>query len=252
MPAKIHHTQRNPTAITATSADANFPAINLRETPVDRQWRATGVVLQNIDIDLGASVAVTAVCVQHTNAPSFTVLADAAINPPTTNRGTLTPAADNAGRRKGVLEFSATVRYIRLQIPASLAVAEDNGVAVGYYYIGAVYVFGATLSLPRDPLYGSGVESISPQDSVEMANGQIVTVATGPTYAQLRMLFSPQASQDVERARRLARLAPCWLDLDIASERWRQWPVRSPEPRMNRDIARPRAERVELSFRELA
>lgn len=252
MPAKLHHTLRNPTNITTTSADPNFPALNLRETPIDRQWRATGVVLQNVDIDLGSSVAVTAVCVQHTNAPSFTVLADAAISPPTTNRGTLSLAADHAGRRKGVLEFSATVRYIRLQIPASAAVAEDNGVALGYYYIGSIYVFGATLALPRDPLYGSRIEQVSPQDSTDLPNGQTVTVALGPTYAQLAMQFSAQAGQDVERARRLARLGPCWLDLDIASERWRQWPVRSPDPRVSRDIARPRAERIDLPFREIA
>jgi hypothetical protein len=252
MPAKIHHTVRNPTAITASSADPNFPALNLRETPIDRQWRATGVALQNVDIDLGSSVAVAAVAVQHTNAPTLTVFADAAINPPTTNRGTITPATDHTGRRKGILEFSATVRYIRLQIPASSAVAEENGVALGYYYIGSIYVFGATLALPRDPLYGSRLEHVSPQDSTDMPNGQVVTVAIGPTFTQINLQFSAQAGQDVERARRLARLAPCWLDLDIASERWRQWPVRSPEPRVSRDIARPRAERIDLPFREIA
>lgn len=252
MPAKVHHTLRTLPTISATSADGNFPVANLRELQVDRQWRSVGVALQNIDIDLGTSQAVTAVAVQHSNAPSLTVFADAGITPPTSNRGTITPAADHAGRRKGVVEFSASVRYIRLQIPASSAVAEDNGVALGYYYIGTVYVFGATLALPRDPLYGSRLEHMSPQDSTELPNGQVVTVSLGPTVAQVNLQFSAQAGQDIERARRLARLAPCWLDLDIASERWRQWPVRSPAGSVSRDIARPRAERIDLPFREIA
>ena len=251
MPAKVHHTQRIPTTFSATSFTAGFPASNLGDSLIDRPWRSSGTALQNIDIDLGASVTVTAVCVQHTNAPSMTVLADNG-TPATVPRGTLTPVQDHTGRRRGALEFSASVRYIRLQIPAASVVAEDNGVALGYYYIGAVYVFGATLALPRDPLYGSRIEQVVPQDLIELPNGQAIAVGAGAAYSQVSLQFSAQAGQDIERARRLARLAPCWLDLDIASERWRQWPVRSPAGSVSRDIARPRAERIDLPFREIA
>ena len=251
MTARIHYNQRSPTAVAATSSDGNFPVANINTTPVDRQWRSTSTVLQNIDIDLGSSLPITAVCVQHTNAPAFTVLADNS-NPPTTARGTLTTYADNGGRRKGKLEFSATVRYIRLQVAASVAVAEENGTALGYYYIGAAYVFANTLNLPRDPSYGSPINHNAAQETIELPNGQAIAVALGPVYSTMELGFTVGSSADIERVRRLAALAPVWLDLDVASERWRQWPVRCTADRVTRNVARINGERVEIPLREIA
>jgi hypothetical protein len=252
MPAKLHHTLRNLASVTATSAAANYAATNVRESPVDKPWRSTSNALQNLDIDLGGSFAVVAVAVQGTNAPSFTVLADGS-NPPTTARGTLTLATDNTGRRKGILEFAATVRYIRLQIPATSVVADDNGTVQSYYEVGAVYVFGATLNLPRDPIYGSSsMEAVFPQTSVDLANGQNVTSNDGAPYVEPTLGFSTRSDQDVEKAARLARLGVCWLDLGITSERHRQWPVRHVLPRLVRRVTRVNGEQVELKLREIA
>jgi hypothetical protein len=253
MPAKLHHTLRNLASVTATSAAVSYPATNIKESPVDKPWRSTTNALQNVDIDLGSSLAVTAIAVQGTNAPSITVLADAAINPPTTNRGTLALAQDPVARRKGILEVAATVRYIRLQIPATSVVADDDGTVQAYYWIGAVYVFGATLNLPRDPLYGSSaLEAVYPQTSVDLANGQNVTSNDGAPYAEPTLAFSVRSDQDIERAARLARLGVCWLDLGIASERARQWPVRHVQPRLVRRVTRVNGEQVELKLREIA
>ncbi len=139
------------------------------------------------------------------------------------------------------------------QIPASGVVAEDDGTVPGYYTVGSVYVFGSTLTLPRDPLYGqSNLELLTPQTSIDLSNGQNVTSTNGAAVTQITLGFSARAQDDVERARRLARIGPAWLDLDIASERWRQWPVRSVAERVTRSVARINAERVELPFRELA
>jgi hypothetical protein len=252
MPSRLHHNIRDLSSISATSAAANYPATNLRETSVDRPWRSTTNALQNIDIDLANSLAVTAIGVQMTNAPTVTVFADT-FTVPTTSRGVITPVTDNNGRRKGSLAFSATVRYIRLQIPATSVVADDDGTVQAYYTIGSVYVFANTLTLPRDPLYGqSSTELLTPQTSVDLANGQNVTSNNGAPVTVINLGFSARAQDDVERARRLARLGPAWLDLDIASERWRQWPVRSVVERVTRSIARVNGERVELPFRELA
>lgn len=251
MAAKLHYNMRDLGVPTATSQAAGYSVLNLAESPVDKPWRSTTNALQNIDIDLGSAVAVTAVGVQMTNAPSFTVLADT-FTPPTTNRGTLTPYADNAGRRKGGLAFTATVRYIRLQIPATSVVADDDDTVQTYYTVGALYVFGSTLMLPRDPSYAASVKVNTPQQRVDLPNGQALAVVTGPNVSEISLPFSVRSSHDIERAGRLARLGPCWLDLDIASERWRQWPVRSVEDNFTRRIARVNAEAVELAFREMA
>lgn len=253
MPARLHHGIRNLFSIVATSAAVDYPVIHVREQSVDRPWRSTTNALQNIDIELDGSQAVTAVAVQMTNAPTLTVFADPATSPPTTNRGTITTASDNNARRKGVLTFSASVRSIRLQIPAASVVANDDGTVAPYYTIGTVYVFANTLTLPRDPLYGqSSIEHLTPQTSIDLPNGQNVTSNNGAAVSLITLGFSARAQDDVERARRLARLGPAWLDLDIASERWRQWPVRSVAERATRSIARINAERVDLPFRELA
>ncbi len=60
MPARLHYGIQNLLSITSTSAAVGYPALNIRETPVDRPWRSTTNALQNIDIDLGASVPTTA------------------------------------------------------------------------------------------------------------------------------------------------------------------------------------------------
>lgn len=252
MPAKLHFRNANIGAATATSAAAGYPATNVREAPVDKPWRSTTNALQNLDIDLGSSRSVVAVAVQGTNAPSFTVTADNS-NPPTTNRGTLTLAQDNNARRKGVLEFAASVRYIRLQMPATSVVADDDGTVQSYYWVGAVYVFEATLTMPRDPLYGqSTVQHLRPQTSIDLDNGQNVTSSDGASVSLLQLGFSGRSDQDIERAARLARLGICWLDLGIASERWRQWPVRENTETVDRRASRYNAEQVELRFREIA
>jgi hypothetical protein len=255
MPARLYHNQRFIASnIAATSAAASYPAIHMRLLSTERAWRSTSNALQNIDIDLNSSVPVTGVCVQGTNAPSFTVFGDAAITPATTNRGTITPVADGNGRRKGSINLGGlSLRYLRLQIPAAGVVADDDGTVQSYYTIGAVYVFGSTLNLPRDPIYGqSSIQHVTPQTSVNLANGQNVTSNDGAPYSNIAVGFGVRADQDIERARRMARLGACWLDLDIASERWRQWPVRSVTEQADRRLTRINGEQVDLQFRELA
>lgn len=253
MPVKLHYRPLNLGSVTATSAASGYAAANVRESMVDKPWRSTSNALQNLDIDLGSSRSVVAVCVQGTNAPSLTVFADPTPNPPTTNRGTLTLSQDNNARRKGILEFAASVRYIRLQMPATSVVADDDGTVQNYYWIGAVYVFEATLTLPRDPLYGqSTIQHLRPQTSIDLDNGQNVTSNDGAPISLIQLGFSGRSDQDIERAARLARLGICWLDLGIASERWRQWPVRETSETADRRITRINGEQVELRFREIA
>lgn len=253
MPAKLHFRNANLGSVVATSAAAGYAATNVREAPVDKPWRSTSNALQNLDLDLGSARNVVAVAVQGTNAPQFTVLADPVTNPPTTSRGTLTLAQDNNGRRKGVLEFAASVRYIRLQMPATSVVADDDGTVQPYYWVGSVYVFEATLNLPRDPNYGqSTVQHLRPQTSIDLDNGQNVTSSDGAPVSLLQLGFSGRSDQDIERAARLARLGICWLDLGIASERWRQWPVREVSETADRRITRLNGEQVDLRFREIA
>lgn len=249
---RIAHNLHAISSAAVNVAAANFPASNVISTAIDRQWRSTGTGTNiDLDLDLGADRSIVAVCVQHVNVASITVRADAApTNPATTLRGTITTARDTSGRSKGALFASYTARRIRLQIAAGTPLAEDDGLPLGYFYIGSVYVFARSTNIPRDPLFGASITHAYAQ-AIGEAGAQELVATLSPPFAQIALPFSARAADDIEVARRLARLGPVWLDLEQPGRPALQWPVRSTEDRSVRTIARFNGETVPLNFREV-
>ena len=164
------------------------------------------------------------VSISGVNLASCTVLADNSATP-TTNRGTLTTGTDRQGRVKGSLAFAATVRYIRFSIASGTPIG-----GAAYWEIGSAQAYAASLTLPADPLYGgSRIEWLTPQQRADLPNGTVETWDTGPSVAELTLGFRGSETDDIEAAKRLARLGLVWFDFGVAADRGLQFPVRHRE-----------------------
>lgn len=224
--SSLLHTARGATAATASTSAASYPATNAPLIPILREWRSTTTGASWVQLDLGASIVVAAVAVNACNFASCTVQADNNVTP-VTGRGTITTGVDRQDRRKGSLVFAApaAVRYIRFTIAAG---APSDGAA--FWRVGAAFPFGAVLTLPRDPLYGSsGVDWITPQQRAELGNGITEAWDTGVPRAEMALQFRGRETDDVEEVRRRARAGLCWFDFGLAADRGMQFPVRNIE-----------------------
>lgn len=233
---------------TASSAAAGYPATNVLTGQVLKPWRSTSLAnTEYIIIDLGSNYLLNGaiLAVSATNLATATVYADMS-NPPTTSRGTITPALDAQNRGKASLSLTATVRYIK--IVASSGAPTDGS---AYWSIGPVDVFNNTLAFQRDPIFGeSSLETNTPQTSVTLDNGKIVRDGTGPSFITPTLNFSGGSNDDHEQIAMLARAGLCWLDLGITSNRGLQWRVKHYEAKTMRKLTAFNRESVQIQLKE--
>lgn len=246
MTATVYHTALSPSTATASTAATGYAATNALTTAVGKPWRSTTTAgSTTLIIDLGSSKAVAAVAVNHINASSVTVHADNSATP-TTLKGTLTSYADGQGRRKGLLAFSATVRYIMLTFSGT---PTD---AAAYWTAGSVYVFSTAAALPRDPLFGSDQSIDWPQIAQRLPNGSTLRIDRGTSRMAVRLRFSARITDDVESLARYARAGAVWLDLGLPSAQWCQWPLTHADDGITRQWSGHNREPITLPLLELA
>lgn len=234
-----------PATATASTEAAGYPATNALDSQILKPWKGTANSFDYLQIDLGSSKAVTGVTITGANMPFVFVYADNSATP-TTSRGTLTMAADDQGRYKGSLQFSATVRYIRFSISPNATLDGAPG-----WIIGAATAWAASFSPPRDPLYGgSSLDFNSPQSRQDLDNGVVIRDDIGPSYQLITLAFSGSASDDMAAIRRCARAGLCWLDLGVSTQRGWQWPVREHEAKVTRKITGFNRETMDLVLKE--
>jgi hypothetical protein len=248
MANRLYHSLLAATVSSVSSQAAGYAGTGVLGTAVDTQWRTTGTSsAENIVLDLGSSKAIAALGINHCNFASASIYADNAATP-TTLRGTLTTYVDHQGRRKGSFEFSAvTARYIRINMPGT-----GTTDAAAYFFLGFAAPFATAQDLPRDMLFGTTLEHVTPQLSVALMNGQEVTVETGAPRTIINCKFAARAADDIEVLKRQARLGPVWINANLAGQEYRQWPVRHHAPSSQRNIERVNREPVELQLRESA
>ena len=245
MTMQLHHTVRTPSAYTAASAAAGYPASNAGNLRVLKPWRSTGLASQWLQVDLGSSVAVAAIAFSDCNFATAIIFADNAATP-VTNRGPASIGTDRGNRLKGSRQFAATVRYLRITISGGTS----DGLA--YFRCGSVLVFTQSQALPRDSLYGgTNVDVVFPQARVDLPNGAMEVNSTGPSYCEIGMSFAARASDDVEVLARRARADVCWLDLGL-TDQGQQWPIRHGDPRISRRLEKFNRETVPMLVREIA
>lgn len=246
MSAKLHHTLRPISAAAATTAATGYPASNVAGFEVGKPWRSTSTASNNLDIDLGSAASGTVLCIQHANAATCVVSHGSAAYT-TVNDGTQTLHMDRHGRRKLSLALSGSTRYVRIVFGAA---SPDDGAA--YFEVGSVQCYGATLTLPSDPLLGSEANVRYAQTGVELPNGQAFALARGVARQQLPLRFRTLRTADVQQLTRIARAGLCWLDLDITASRELQWPVRHIADTQNRQFAKAFQDEAAIDLREVA
>ena len=233
---------------TASSAAAGYPATNVLTGQVLKPWRSTSLAnTEYIIIDLGAIRLLNGaiLAVSATNLATATVYADSS-NPPTTSRGTITPALDAQNRGKASLALTGLIRYIKILASSGSPI---DGAA--YWSIGPVDVFVNTLAFPRDPIFGeSSLDTNTPQTSVTLDNGKIVRDSTGPSFMTPTLTFSGGNGDDHEQIAMLARSGLCWLDLGIATNRGLQWRVMHYDPKITRKLTAYNRESVQIALKE--
>ena len=246
MSAKLHHTVLPIDAVAATSAATGYPASNLLTPSVGKPWRSTSTSGQNIDIDLGTARTAPVIGIQGANAASCT-LSYGSTGYTDTSAGTQTLSLDRHGRRKASLALAGSVRYIRLVFGAA---APDDGAA--YFQLGALHIFGSTLTLAEAPLIGSDTAGNFPQTRIDLPNGNAFAIDRGSAWQRITLRFRPLRTVDMEEVQRKARAATCWLDLDDTASRELQWPVRSIEGEQGRSLARALQDELSIVLREVA
>ncbi len=210
-----------PSSVTATSAAAGYAASQLALPQIGLPWRSTSTATQQVVIDLGATQTIASVWVQHLNAQQLTVERATVANSYTTV-GTLTTRKQGDGRRKGRIALNASARYLRLTIAAG---TPTDGAA--YWELGAVYLFAGSQSFDSSPNAGLAVRYEHPQQEVTLANGQVRTASTGPSYAVLAPEVEHWPDEDLNWLVRQARTGTIGLDLELTSRPWALWPVRN-------------------------
>lgn len=232
-------------ALATTSAEAAYPASNLLLPAIRRPWRSTSTASQNVDIDLGSAIANPILCLQGGNASSITVSYGTA-SYTTVSLGALATAQDRHGTRRLSVSIPASARYVRLAFSGTPADA------AAYWWGGALYVFGSTLTLPDDPLLGSEVNARYPQSRVELPNGNRITIDRGAPRQQINLRFRTARSADIDALTRAVRAGVCWLDLGIDTNRELQWPVQIDSDTAPRTLSRADQDDTSIALLEVA
>lgn len=229
--------------LTASTEQTGYEASNAANYSVGRPWKATVATASWLQIDLGSSKSIDAICINDTNASSCTVTYGAS-SPPGTTLGTLTTYPDGQGRRKGHIEAGVSGRYIRLSFSGSPV----DGTA---WYVGSLLLLADVLSVPT-PLYPFNLDFERGQDNVRMPNGRELAIVRGLSRARLGLSWRVAAGTDIEAIARTIREQEAWLDLAVAGRGDLQWPVSCVADTLTRRIEGYNRERHDLQLLERA
>ncbi|MBL8512153.1 MAG: hypothetical protein JNM52_10980 [Betaproteobacteria bacterium] len=212
-----------PTTASATTAASGYPATNVLLQSLGAPWRATGTGQTDVIIDLGAAKTVRGVAVSDVNFTGCTI-ASSADNTTYTDRATPTYSADRFGRIRGIAALNTSARYWRIRI-ASGTPADS----LGYWRIGAVYLFGATASI-ASPQYGFSIDTEHAEARDKLLNGREAVAAVGNRFDRITGSFkvasvSPGSSFAIGSLLQAMRAGVVWLDMGVSVRPWWTWPL---------------------------
>lgn len=253
MTAILYYSQHVPTAWSATTAHASYPASNAGVQQIAAPWAPTAGGIQQLTADLGSSKTIRAIAYQSCPVSAVEARADAAINPPTTVIGSATPQIERHGIYRAHVAADVSARYVSAYFNSPALKGGDPGtyaVSPATYEVGAMYVFGAVLTLPINALIDSEADYNYVHQIERLANGSVVTIERGPPHALIRLDFRPDRTQDVERLARVAQAGICWLNLNIPNRPELQWPIRFADDGFKRTWSGG-VDRVSVTLREV-
>lgn len=246
MPALLYYARISPSGLTATSAASGYSASNADTYAIGRPWRSTSTAANDLQANFSLQT-LRGVMAQDTNiaAPSVYYIASGGGSVLLSAPGV--PPAEPNGRRKILVPCNVSAQGWKLS--AASATPTDGA---SFHSVGALYAWGAVLSLPVDPLIGSRIRRARPRVQSDLANGQQSDAKTGPAYTRaITLRFRVPAGADLEQIERLADAGVCGLDLGIASRRDLCWPVVCRMASIDRAMTRAAQDEVELEFLEV-
>jgi hypothetical protein len=252
MTASLYYSRLTAASWAATSSKSGYTASNAGSTGIARPWASNATGTQQLTGDLSTTQTIRAIALQSCPLSTADIRVDGS-STPTTSRGAIVPAQAGHGVYRGSLAMNVSARYVSAYWTGPTLLGGNAGVysrEPASYEVGTLYAFGATLSLPCEPLLESDLSFEYPQTVERLPNGQQITVSRGAPVATITLRFRPTASQDIERIARIARAGISWLDLGIAARPDLQWPVKCIEDSIGRQF-RGGADAVALTFREV-
>lgn len=206
----MHHSKITALTFAASSSAAGFPANNVGREEIGRHWRSTSTGASTLDLTWTAAATVAAVLVTDVNFSSCNVHVTTDGSSFGGSIGTLSTFADKfTGRRRGVIAVNlANLKGIRLSISGT----PTDGAA--YWRVGSEYIFGTSLTLPRDPEMGTSVRSLFAQVSFELPNRKMARAFTGSHVIALSMPFQREYSEDALELVRRATAGTVGIELN--------------------------------------
>jgi hypothetical protein len=232
-----------PVDVTATSAQATYPATNVRVPSIDVPWRATSAANNSLTIDLGADRTIRCIAINGCNEDTVAVLSASTI-PALASRGNLLTYADRHGRRRGILAMNQTHRYVRLDFAGS----PSDGLP--YWWVGGVYLMG-TVNAIVSPSVGYEVKTLKPGVMTKLPNGLTTKPKTGPNRDMISMTWEPQDFEVVAPAMNLPDSDTCVLDMGLPNYPHQVWPVRTFEEETAENFYAVKNSRVRRDLMEL-
>lgn len=244
---KLHYNKLTPTVFSATTAAAGYPATNLGNESVQRPWRATGLLAEDVKLQLPAVATIQTLTVQDVNFASATVeksvdgAAWVAV-------GVMTTYADRHGRRRGSITINAAGQLaVRFRIAAG---ASTDGLA--YWRCGSASLFGSVVTLSATADYGYTVNTRRPRVAVELANGSEATATTGPNVDRIELSFPRQNTELIDDLVQKPTAGTCWLDMGLPNYPEQQWPVRCLASNVNETFTKKNLSTLLVSLKEMA
>lgn len=246
MATKLYHTRIAAAAISATTAAAAYPALNLAIDALSRPWRATGTGATDVTIDLGTSQSLGGLLVHDVNFASATIFTSVD-GSAYTNRGVMTTYANDQGRRRGIFSLDTfTGRYVRFTIASG---ATTDGAA--YWRAGAAPVMKTAVTLAQAPNKGYGVTTVYAQTTTQLANKRTARAATGTDFDVIRWQFTRKYQDSLEILKTQLRLGAVLIDMGLPQHPHHAWPVTTYDDSHDRGYPKANSETSAVNLTEV-
>jgi len=164
-------------SISVTTANANFPASNLKEIQPTKVWKSTSLVEHTVTYNFGALVVYNAAFINRINFAEFYL-------EKSSNGSTWTEVEHVTGLTKDeiydenymhrLVDITGTYQYLRIRIPAQTPLFDASSFKIGNFLVG-------TLVQIWNPKAGYRVNELPKMAITEFRSGYISMVKLGKT-----------------------------------------------------------------------
>ncbi len=218
--AKLYSGVIVPVAVTATSAQAGYPALNLANETIKKDWRANNAAATDIVLDYGGAYTFQAFELHDVNWQTCTIYTSPD-NAVWTNQGALTTYSNRRGRRRGILAAAwAGVRYIKV----SIAAGTPQGTLA--FWRGCAAYAATVATTVATVVYENHVKTLVPVLTPSLANRVDAQASVGNSVDEIELNFDLQDTETIDTIVQAARDGVCILDMKESNYPAKIWPVR--------------------------